>query len=133
MSEMIVGRMEAELRSQLQHIHIIAQVRSCQPTNPNLNLFVMQLNRTVDLMEGRLAVQVLHNTSLLEKNHTCVRRIEDMVEQMQIHRDGAQMELSLEEDSNSMPQNQLSALGEPLFRCLRHSSLLIDPLRSCSG
>ena len=28
-----VDRMEAELRSQLQHIHIIAQVRSCQPTN----------------------------------------------------------------------------------------------------
>ena len=70
-----VDRMEAEHRSQLQHIHIIAQVRSCQPTNPNLNLFVMQLNRTVDQMEGRLAVQVLHNTSLLEKNHTCVRRI----------------------------------------------------------
>ena len=89
----------------------------------------MQLNRTVGLVGGRLAVQVLHNTSLLEKNHTCVRRIEDMVEQMQIHRDGAQME----EDSNSMPQNQLSAQGEPLFRCLRHSTLLIDPLRSCSG
>ena len=77
----------------------------------------MQLNRTVDLMEGRLAVKVGDNKILLERNYKCMQHIEQLVEKIHLV-DGAQKGLSLQGGSSSMPQSQLSALGESLFRCL---------------